>query len=448
MNGSGTTSRLQRMVGWLNSDAGFRALLWLFAAALVVYAGVPVVNAVLKESFKDYELWHDTGQRVLKGEPIYPKVTKKFPFMYPPACAIFLAPVSLFGKTGMVVSGVLVNAAAWFACILLTVRLATGTWQRQHVLLYLVPSVVIAVYAWSNFHLGQPSLVLLALMLGAFIALQSRRSMLAGALIALAAAIKAFPAIAIVYLIYRRYWVAAASLVGSIVLLFIVLPIPVRGMQLAQTDLQRWTTGMLFKYDAKGMAQRPKRSNSWKNQSIWGVSNRLLRHVDADDQHAAHIPLYVNFTNLSFPTVNKLVLGMALVLGLAYIAVMPRRSATTTKSFAIEAALLLLLILLFTPLVFGYLFAWLLYPVTVVVSRLIQSPTPSRSLLICALSALALLALTIPFQRMAQAYGNVFFATLLLFVGLAVELWRIKTQSRLADANVQQAAPTTPVPTA
>ncbi len=448
MNGSGITPRLQSMLRWLNSEAGFRALLWLFAAVIVVYAGIPVVNAVLKESFKDYELWYDTGQRVLKGEQVYPKIKSKFPFMYPPPCAIFLAPVSLLGKSGVVVVGGLVNAAAWLACMLLAVRLVTGRWQRQHVLLYVIPSVVIAVYAWSNFHLGQPSLVLLALMLGAFVALQTRHSMLAGALIALAVAIKAFPAVAIVYLIYRRYWVAAASMVGSIVFLFVLLPIPVRGVELARTDLQRWTSGMLFKYDERGMAQRPRRSNSWKNQSIWGVTNRLMRHVDADDQHAAHIPLYVNLANLSFATVNKLILGIALALGLTYIAVMPRRAATTPESFAIEAALLLLLMLLLTPLVFGYLFAWLLYPAAVVVFRLLQSPGPSRSLLVCALSAVALLALTIPFQRIAQAYGNVFFATLLLFIGLALELWRMKTRSRTAKPDAPHTAAPAPAPAA
>jgi hypothetical protein len=184
---------------------------------------------------------------------------------------------------------------------------------------------VISVYAWSNFHIGQPSFILLALMLGAFVALQQKRGLLAGALIGFAAAIKAFPVIALVYLVYRRFWLAAASLVATIVLLFILLPIPVRGFEQARTDLERWTTGMLFKYDDSGMAQRPRRSNSWKNQSIWGVANRLLRPVDADDQHAAHVPLYVNVADLSFPTVNKIILGTALALGLAYITVMPRR---------------------------------------------------------------------------------------------------------------------------
>lgn len=423
-------SRLTSVVEWLNGRTGFRAVLCLYAAALVVYAGIPLANALLEESIKDYELWHDTGQRILKGEQVYPKVTKKFPFMYPPPCAIFLAPISLLGQTGVVLAGVFVNAAAWLASMILAVRLVTGTWRRGHVLLYVIPSVIIAVYAWSNFHIGQPSLVLLALMLGAFVALQKNRGILAGALIAIAAAIKAFPVIAIVYLIYRRYWIAAASLVATLVLLFVLLPIPVRGFEQARTDLERWTAGMLFKYDDTGMAQRPRRSNSWKNQSIWGVANRLLRRVDADDQHAAHTPLYVNFADLSFATVNKFILAAALALGLAFVGTMPRRRASTGETVALEAALLLLLVLLFTPLVFGYMFAWLLFPATVIVHRLMLRP--SNSLWACSLAAVALLALTIPFQRLAQAYGNTFLATLLLFVGLALELWR--TKQRDGDA--------------
>jgi hypothetical protein len=219
---------------------------------------------------------------------------------------------------------------------------------------------------------------------------------------------------------------------------------PVRGLTQARSDLERWTAGMLFKYDDSGMAQRPRRSNSWKNQSIWGVANRLLRRVDADDQHAPHTPLYVNVADVSFATVNKLILATALLLGLAYVAVMPRQRAATPETFAVETALLLLLVLLFTPLVFGYLFAWLLYPAAVVIRRLMQNP--SRSLLVCAAGALALLAFTIPFQRIAQAYGNTFFATLLLFTGLAIELWRIKAPTaELAGTRAGATQPTSAV---
>jgi hypothetical protein len=413
--------RIRQILDRLNTDSAFRLLLWLFAAVLLVFAAIPVANAVFGlTTIKDYELWYDTGQQVLRGEQIYPGPFNKFPFMYPPACALFLAPLSLLGRSGLVVVLVLVNAAAWGACFLFAVRLATGEWTRQHLLLYAIPSAIVSVYAWSNFHLGQPSLVLLALLLGAFVALQSRRQITAGALIALAAAIKAFPVMAIAYLVYRRYWTAAASLVVTLAFLLIALPTPFRGFDQARSDLQRWSGGMLFKYDDTGMAQRPGRSNSWKNQSIFGVANRLLRHNDADYQFGPHTPVYTNVADLSFQAVNRIIVAVALSFGVAYVAVMPRRAARTRQSDAIEFSLLLLLMLLFTPLAFDYLFAFLLFPFTVVVQRLLT--VGNKRLLICSSIAVLLLAASIPLQRAAQGFGNAFFATVLLFVSLALEL--------------------------
>jgi hypothetical protein len=315
-------------------------------------------------------------------------------------------------------------------------------------------------YVWGNFLLGQPSLVLLALMLGAFIALQRRFQWLAGGLVAIAAAIKAFPVIAIVYLVYRRYWVAVASLVLALTFFLVVLPIPFRGYELAKQDVQRWSSGMLFKYDESGVGQRLGRSTSWKNQSIWGVANRLLRHVEYDHKYEPHEPVYANLVDLDFRVINRIILGCALLLGLVFVAVMPPSSGffcsrrrvggiiangrgktgashseaateegcgrRTPETDAIEFALLLLLILVFTPLSFGYLFAWLLYPLTVVVQRLVNGSGSRVVLAGFSGAAVVLLALSIPLRVTAQTYGNALFATLLLFVGLAVELWRLK----------------------
>jgi Glycosyltransferase family 87 len=429
---------------------------------------VPIWHSVRGHSTKDYWVWYQTGQTVLQGGEIYPNRFHKFPFMYPPPCALFLAPLSALGQIGLVIVLALVNAAAWICVILFSVRLSTGEWRRAHPLIYLIPSLVMGAHIWGNFLLGQPSLVLLALMLGAFISLQRKFHWLAGALIAIAAAIKAFPVIAIVYLIYRRYWIAVASLVLTLFFLFILLPIPFRGYAQTKDDLQRWSGGMLFKYDEAGVGQRLGRSTSWKNQSIWGVANRLLRHVEYDSQYAPHEPVYANFADLDFNTVNRIILASALGLGLVFVAVMPpsarffcsrrpmggargalpadshashseaateeaatveARRHRTSETDAIEFALLLLLMLVFTPLSFGYLFAWLLYPLTVIVQRLVAGPSSRGVLLGCGALAVVLLALSIPFRVMAQTYGNALFATLLLFAGLAIELSRVKRAS-------------------
>jgi hypothetical protein len=408
-----------------NTERAWRILLWIFGIVLLVFTTVPVLHCLRGHSIKDYWVWYQTGQTVLQGGEVYPDRWHTFPFMYPPSCALFLAPVSALGQTGLVIALSLVNAAAWICSIIFSVRLATGARARGHVLLYLIPNLLIGALVWGNFLLGQPSLVLLALMLGAFISLRRKLNVLAGVLIAIAAAIKAFPVIAIVYLVYRRYWTAAATLLLTLAFLLIIFPIPFRGYELAKQDLQRWSNGMLFKYDETGVGQRLGRSNSWKNQSIWGVANRLLRHVEYDHKYAPHEPVFANVADLEFNTVNRIILAAALFLGVAFIVVIPASGRRTHETDAIEFALLLLLMLMFTPLSFGYLFVWLLYPVTVVVQRLLAG-SGSRTLLWCGLAAIVLLALSIPFRVMAQTYGSALFAALLFFVGLAIELWRLK----------------------
>jgi hypothetical protein len=411
---------------WTNRDRSWRILIWVFGFVLLVFTLVPIWHSLRGHSTKDYWVWYQTGQTVLHRAEIYPDRWHKFPFMYPPPCALFLAPVSALGLTGLVVVFSLGNAAAWICCIVFSVRLATGGRGNANLLVYLLPGLVMGAHVWGNFLLGQPSLFLLALMLGAFLALQRTRPWLAGGLIALAAAIKAFPVMAIVYLIYRRSWIAVASLVLTLTFLLFVLPIPFRGFGQATQDLERWSSGMLFKYDENGVGQRLGRSNSWKNQSIWGVANRLLRYVEYDHKYAPHQPVYANFADLDFGTVNRIIAGSALGLGLLFVAVMPGTRRRTGETDAIEFALLLLLMLVFTPLSFGYLFAWLLYPLTVAAQRIFDGEGSHRFLIACSGAAIALLALSIPFRIMAQTYGNALCATLLLFTGLGFELWRTK----------------------
>ena len=392
---------------------------------MFVFALVPMLHCLRGHSVKDYAVWYEAGQQVLQGGEIYPDQWHKFPFMYPPPCGLFLAPISALGQMGLILTLVLVNGTAWICSILFSTYLATGKYGRAHVLLYVIPNLVVLAYVWGNFLLGQPSLLLLALLLGAFISLQRKFNVLAGVLIALAAAIKAFPVLAIFYLIYRRHWIATVTLILTLAFLLLLAPIPFRGYAIAKQDLQRWSSGMLLKYDESGVGQRLGRSNSWRNQSIWGVSNRLLRHVEYDHSYKPHTPVYANLADLKFSTVNGIILAAALLLGLGYLAVMPAAPRCTPETDAIEFALLLLLILIFTPLSFGYLFACLLYPLTVIVQRSLAG-RGSRALLIATLLALALLSLSIPFRILAQTYGNTFLATLLLFIGLALELWRLK----------------------
>jgi hypothetical protein len=184
----------------------------------------------------------------------------------------------------------------------------------------------------------------------------------------------------------------------------------------------------MLRYSDVGVAQRPQRSYTWKNQSLIGVSNRLLRRVDTDAASAPDQPVYVNFADLSFRVVNAIFAGIALALGSIFVAVMPRLDMRTAESDVIEFALLLLLMLMITPLSFGYFFCWLMLPFAVATQQVLAGK--GAAILWWGLPALGLLALGLIFPRGAQLYGNTFFATLLLFFGLSIDLLRCRQQDR------------------
>jgi Glycosyltransferase family 87 len=423
-----------------NSPAGLGALLWVFILMATVFSALPLLRYVRGHSIFDYELWYATGKHLLAGDEIYFFRAGKYDFMYPPACALFLAGASLLGQGGLIFLLVAINSVAWLCSAKMSASLATGNRGTTNLWLYLVPSLLVIVYIWSSYHLGQPNLVLLALMLGGFAALRAKRELVAGGLIAVAAAIKAFPVLAIIYLIYRRYWTAAASLFATLAFLLLILPAPFRGFERAWRDLEKWSAGML-KYSEVSVGQRPMRSYTWKNQSLIAVSNRLLRHVDADAASAPHEPVHVNFADLKFPIVNAIIISIALILGIWFIAVMPQRGMRTADTDAIEFALLLLMILMITPLSFGYFYSWLMLPFAVCTERVLVGK--GSGILWWILPVLGLLALGIPFPRGAQLYGNTFFATLLLFIGLSIELLRRKQQDEpMTSSGVESTSPT------
>ena len=411
---------------WLNSPAGRRVLLLIFLFTAFVFSLLPLLRCLRGQSVIDYRIWYETGRQVLSGGEIYFLRKTDYDFIYPPTCALFFAGPSALGKCGFILVLVLVTSIAWFVSARLAANLATGDRANPNAWLYLLPSFLVMVTIWSNYHLGQPSLVLLTLVLGAFVLLRAKNEVLAGALIAFAAAIKAFPVVLLVYLLYRKYWKAAASLVLTLVFLLLILPAPFRGgFERSWRDLEKWSTGMLT-YNAHGVGQRPGRSLTWKNQSIVGVANRWLRPADIEDTTPPDRPVYVNVTGLNFATVNAIIAAIALALGIAFLAVMPPKNRRTPETDAIEFALLLLLMLMLTPLSYLYLFAWLTLPSAVITQRVLAG---GKTILGWGIAAYVAFSFALPFGRLAQAYGNFFVGALILFIGLSIELWRDKRRA-------------------
>lgn len=404
---------LRSLGGWVDGPRVWPLVRTLFITTALTFTLIPFIRFLRSGTDMDYRIWYLAGQTVLRGGEIYPH-GQSFPFMYPPTCALMLALPAFFGKAALILVLSAINTIAWVLCICFTSALAKEEGIQNSPLV--IANLVVILFVWSSYHLGQPSLILLALMLGAFLSLRSHRQFLAGTLIAVAAVIKAFPLLAIPYLIYRRYWMAAAALVISLLVLLFILPIPFRGWHRTVNDVSEWQSGML-RYEEGGIAQRPARSYSWKNQSIFGLANRLLRRVSSDDEPNR---AYANLVALNFRTVNIVLVACALILGTSFLWAMPRQR--TPESDASEFAALLILILMFTPLAFGYLFVWLMVPLTLLIKRTIalNDPTLVKYLVV----AFGFLFATAIAPRFAQIYGSLFFAAFVLYLALATDLRR------------------------
>lgn len=407
-----------------------------FILTNLILAAFPISTQLKGSGNKDYPLWYDVGQWVLHGEDLYLRnADDPFPFLYPPFAAIFLAIPSSLGKMGSVLVLVLLNAVSWYAAVRLSIRLVAGT-ERIHWTLWGWPSVVCLWGVYEMFFVGQPNLFLLALMLGGLVCLRENRGGWAGVLFALATAIKAFPIVVICYLLWRRYWLAAGSMVLGLIVFLVLVPAPIRGFERNLTDLQTWFEGMFLRHGDDGFSQRPEQALGWKNQSLLAVGHRFLRPVDADgDAVELGPPVRVNVLNLDFKQVTVVIAGIAALIGLAYLVAMPPMRRRTPDSDTAETAILISLMIIASPIAYTYYFVWLLYPVTLLIHHGMTGPDRTVRWVSWGTLTLTMLLLAIgtPNDRphVIQAWGNAFWAIVVLVIGLT---WLMRrTASRAAS---------------
>src|SRR5208337_1423229 len=226
-------------VSWSGSPRLWRGLVTLFLVLMVVFSVIPLTIDLLGKPNKDYRVWYQVGVVIRQGMNIYPDPAtgRLFPFMYPPSAAAVLGFLSILGKHATTLVLVLAHSAAWIGAI--------------------APSLCIIALIHNTYLLGQPNLTLLTLLLAAFACLRLGREAPAGVLVATAAAIKAFPILALGYFVYRRMWRAALATVAALLVWLLVVPLPFRTPAQAMADLAVWSRGMVFTYNAHGIAQRP-----------------------------------------------------------------------------------------------------------------------------------------------------------------------------------------------
>jgi Glycosyltransferase family 87 len=384
---------------------------------------------------KDYPLWFWAGQQVLQGRELYPSdPSAYFEFIYPPLSAVLLAIPSWFGKLPLYALLSLLNAVAWWMTAQLS-NAMTGSGRTPGPWLFALPGFATVTFVFDMFDLGQPNLVLLAMMLLGFWLLQHERPWMAGGMFALATAIKVFPVAVLPYLVWRRRWASVASMAVFLGILLFVVPAPVRGFQHNVSELKTWFQGMVGSSSEQGFGQRSEQNWSWVNQSIIAVTHRLTRPVNYNQDNPAKPSATMNLVDVSFKTANWIVLAISLAIGLGFIAAMPARSRMTPRSDAEELGILFCLMTVASPLARQYYFMWLFFPATVLIHRAAYDPRAAvrtGTWLTLAIAGL-LLCLSLPvFPNDLQAYGNNLAATALIAGGL---VWHILHRVSEAEAG-------------
>lgn len=392
---------------------------------------------------KDYPLWFWAGQQVLQGRDLYPSDPNTyFEFIYPPLSAILLAIPSYFGKVPLYICLSLLNAIAWWMTAQFS-NAMTGSESEPSPWLFALPGIVTVTFVFDMFDLGQPNLVLLAIMLLGFWLLQHGHSWTAGSMFALATAIKVFPVAVFPYLVWRRRWASAIGMIVFLGIFLFVVPAPVRGFQRNVSELQTWFQGMVGTSSEQGFGQRGEQNWSWVNQSIIALTHRLVRPVNYNQDNPARPPAYMNLLDLDFRTANWGVLTISFAIGLGYIAVMPARSQVTPRSNAEELGILFCLITVASPLARQYYFMWLFFPITILIHRAAYETRLAMQVGTRATLATAglLMGLSLPFfSHDLQAWGNNLIATAIIAGGL---VWHIlNPPSHDAAGSLSQAIDT------
>ncbi|MBP1094445.1 glycosyltransferase family 87 protein [Bradyrhizobium diazoefficiens] len=375
---------------------------------------------------KDYALWYWAGQQVLHGGSLYPSDFRyPFEFIYPPLPAILLAIPSWFGKIPLYIVLSVLNALAWWYTGTLS-NVMTGSGRKPGPWLEALPAFVTVTFVFDMFDLGQPNLVLLAMMLYGFWCLQHQRVWLAGLMFALATAIKVFPIAVLPYLVWRRKWAAAVATVAFTGILLYVVPAPIRGFERNAAELATWYQGMVGASSEKGFGQRDEQNWSWVNQSIIAVTHRLVRPINYNQEDPSKPPRTMNIIDVDYRTANWIVLALSALLGLGFVAVMPPQRLRTARSDAEELGILFCLMTVASPLARQYYFMWLFFPMTVLMHRAAFDERANVRLgtwlALGAAGCLMLLALPW-FPNAFQAWGNNLLAAAILAGGLA---WHIR----------------------
>ncbi|MBM3311041.1 MAG: DUF2029 domain-containing protein [Candidatus Aminicenantes bacterium] len=184
----------------------------LFAAGLVLAAASAFFLRVEKRMV-DFTVNYQAGDRISRGETLYRTQDEHYQFKYSPYCAVIYLPLSFLPLPAAKGLWFVLMAAAMAAIVLLTRRLLGPRSEGFFWASAVWPAVVLAKFFVRELDLGQINAVVAAILLGMAVLLaqdEARRSpvkaALAGFLWGTAVAMKPYAAIFLPYFFVKRKW--------------------------------------------------------------------------------------------------------------------------------------------------------------------------------------------------------------------------------------------------
>ncbi len=392
---------------------------WMVAGVLFALVSAIMVGKFLHGDYKDAEVWYDAGRRVLIGDTL-----AGLPhYRYPPTFAVLVAPLAALGFAPFFFIWYLLNVALFAASVWLARAVVFAPGGRVSPRDYWLPSLLAAAFAIDNLFLGQTNILIMALVYLSFLWDQEGRQWRAGIPLGAAMAIKTFPVALVLYFAFRLRGRLVGGAVLSCAFFLLLLPAPVRGLDHTLQEVTGWAERVAAPFMSRGEAgDWGQHSLDFGNQSLPAVARRYLTRVDAQVMARERPPIYVNVVELT-PAQAVLAAGaLALALCAGFVLSVGWRRPQDALGLAAEYGLVTALLLLLSPLSWTYFFVMLLLPV-MLGARLLSDRTKLRGRAVLALRIAVwglVVATVLLVSHYARALGNLFWATVLFYIALAL----------------------------
>lgn len=380
----------------------------LLVFVLVVLTGLSTVyRAALSTSLhSDFSVYMAAGHAVVSGQDIYTVQNEHgWNYVYPPPFSLLLAPWSALPPVLGAALWYLLELLALLACAWMSMAMAGPDWhERDRKRLFWFPVLMILILVLASISRCQTSIFMDAFIIGAFFADARGRQTGAGISLALAALLKVFPGVLIVYFIFRRRWQALMSFVATLLLLGMLLPAALLGWQANLHNLSRWVE----------VVGRPALMSNSNRATATPLYAQLMNTLKPRNQSLESLELEAGIPPDDALPVDA---GVGLVM-LGVMWMLSRRPLSAAGTLALASAFVCWALLI-PPISEAHYFGALLMPLACLVASALRSARPRLGLGVL-FSLMCATMLIMRFPLLEAGLRPLCIATLLLWLGCVV----------------------------